>query len=112
VKVQAELKPCSTDIYPILFLYRHYVELEMKSIAALTCVAQSANKGDNLALARLGPLLKTHDLTLLRDQFRKACLIGGFFSEGFNASLDTFDSCVDELNSVDPASYAFSLPHR
>ncbi len=98
------------DVYPILFLYRHYVELEMKSIAALTCVVQSANKGDNLAFQRLQPLLKTHNLTDLRPAFHSACFVVGFISERFLESLNAFDSCVEELNTIDPGSYAFRYP--
>jgi hypothetical protein len=96
------------DGYPILFLYRHALELYLKAIVyrgamLVRLISQEVVDTDRLFerhdLARLLPAIEAI--------FRQ--MNWEFNGAGF-ASFDEFASFVEYLDSIDPGSYAFRYP--
>lgn len=110
------------QVYPIVFLYRHFIELELKSVAALDCVLSSvcgdqgkedyivASPGDATAKEKVEELLRTHDLLKLTAACKDACEKAALMKGGFIRIFTAFESCITELNEHDPGSYAFRYP--
>ncbi len=95
-----------SEVYPILFLYRHYMELEMKSIIAIGRVAELNGDSKDKVLS----VLSTHDLQKLLKQCRDICqdldLLNGQFADAFS----NFAVLIDEFSAHDPGSFAFRYP--
>jgi hypothetical protein len=111
------------QVYPIVFLYRHFIELELKSVAALDCVLSAVRlPGDEdekdyieapaatTARAKVEELLRTHDLIRLTSACKDACNKADLMKGGFVGIFAAFESCVGELAEHDPGSYAFRYP--
>lgn len=81
-------------VFPILFAYRHWLELQLKSLIGL---------GQRWRGERVRPM-HTHKLEALWPPARKA--IEAAFPDD-PADLDTVGSIVDELVAVDPESMSF-----
>ena len=81
-------------VFPILFAYRHWLELRLKSLIAL---------GQRWRGEDIEPAL-THKLEVLWPLAREA--IEAAFPDD-PADLDTVGSIVDELVAVDPESMSF-----
>jgi hypothetical protein len=81
-------------VFPILFAYRHWLELELKSLITL---------GQRWRGEDIKPM-RTHKLGVLWPLARAA--IEATFPDD-PADLDTVASIVDELAAVDPASTSF-----
>ncbi|TML00267.1 MAG: hypothetical protein E6G34_01905 [Actinobacteria bacterium] len=81
-------------VFPILFAYRHWLELELKSLITLG----QQWRGENIEP------IHTHKLEVLWPLARAA--IEAAFPDD-PADLDTVGSIVDELVAVDPASMSF-----
>ena len=84
-------------VYPIIFNYRHFLELSLKYI--ISTYGQSAG---------IGPLWKTHNLENLRQAFRETL-------RGFGVDLKTdehkaVNRIIVEYAKVDPGSFAFRYP--
>jgi hypothetical protein len=96
------------DGYPILYLYRHSLELHLKAIvyhgaALLGLIAEERVNTDRLferhELARLLPPIRA-----IFEQMRWT-----FDNSGF-ASYDDFAEFIRDLDIIDPGSYAFRYP--
>jgi hypothetical protein len=98
------------DAYPIIYLYRHYLELELKSIIALGCVAESVEEQDDDARTRVQEILRTHDLSILCNACWDACIRALDVNDEFLEIFVAFENCVLELASHDPGSFAFRYP--
>jgi hypothetical protein len=113
------------QVYPIIFLYRHFIELELKSVAALDCVLDSvrvvwdedeedyipaAPSDEATAREKIEELLRTHDLISLMSACKDACDKGGLMKGDFVGIFAAFESCIRELADHDPGSYAFRYP--
>ncbi|MBA3422876.1 MAG: hypothetical protein H0U12_13475 [Thermoleophilaceae bacterium] len=85
-------------VFPILFAYRHWLELELKALIAL---------GQRWRGEDIKPM-HTHKLEALWPLARAA--IEAAFPED-PADLDTVGSIVDELVAVDPESMSFRYAH-
>lgn len=81
-------------VFPILFAYRHWLELQLKSLIRL---------GHRWRSEKLRPM-RTHKLEVLWPLARKA--IETAFPDD-PADLDTVGSVVDELVALDPESMSF-----
>ena len=90
-------------MYPIVFLYRHYIELELKSVVAIGRVAE---RGEN-AIAKVLPILNTHDLKKLLQQCREICQWLGLLSGQFAEAFTNFSALITEFSEHDPNSFSF-----
>jgi hypothetical protein len=95
------------DISPVVFMYRHAVELHLKALVLGDGGNFLATKPDVLSVH------KTHSVSWLA-QF--VCQIitalkweTEFKCEGIE-NLADFKAVIEELNAVDPGSYVFRLP--
>jgi hypothetical protein len=95
------------DASPVVFMYRHAVELHLKALVL--------GEGGNFLATRPDALSvhKTHSVSWLA-QF--VCQIVSalkwekeFRSEGIETLTD-FKAVIEDLNAVDPGSYVFRLP--
>ena len=96
------------DGYPILFLYRHALELYLKAIvyhgAELLGLVSEAQVDTS-------QLFQRHELTRLVPAIRAIFNEMGWNFEGSGlASFDDFADFIRDLDSVDPGSYAFRYP--
>jgi hypothetical protein len=102
------------DIYPIVFLYRHYLELELKSVIALSHIWESVALDGDDARKRVESVLggsHSHDLMTLLSLCKSACeRIGLLQGENFRNSYTAFAVCIEEMASRDPGSFAFRYP--
>jgi hypothetical protein len=83
---------------PILFLYRHYIELRLKSLLL--------DAGELLDEPHDVPPL--HFLRSLWERVRKLLLRIGPESDG--AWCKRADQVIDEFDAIDPTSFAFRYP--
>jgi hypothetical protein len=96
-------------IYPILYLYRHFLELEIKSVVVLTLFAANAENVKEEAKE----ISRTHDLMHLLQLFATALMRGvdqheeGQFGlpSSLAASLEPFLVCVEEMPKSDLLRY-------
>jgi hypothetical protein len=92
------------DAYPIVFVYRHAMELAIKAVL---------NLGNQLAVALGQPHLETSDLFRDHSLARHLPKITAIFEEvGWNDALDQAglpkaDEIIKELDRIDPGSFAF-----
>lgn len=89
-----DLDQLSCLIYPIMFLYRHYLELRLKETIVLGRPGQSGIPGH-------------HDLLRLWEDARP--VLGGLENRGF-LTLDEADALVREFIEVDRQSQVFRYP--
>lgn len=111
--VNAQPSPIpEANAYPIVFLYRHYLELEMKSVVALDRLLQTLHDEEDDARARVEQLLATHDLVKLSKGCCNACSQMGpdLFPDELRQSLRAFETCAAEIATHDPGSFAFRYP--
>ena len=85
-------------VYPIVFLYRHYVELQLKEIAVIAA---------RLA-GRTTKVPAHHKLLDLWREVRKAVVeVGGFANE----DLTRAEKYLKQLDTADPRSETFRYPY-
>lgn len=95
------------DACPIVFLYRHALELHLKSIVL--------GDGSNILPTKPDPrsILKTHSLTRLA-QIASQIVTAFEWESEFNcdgiSNLSEFIAVIGELMKVDPGSHAFRYP--
>ena len=112
-KEQFGLHGCPVDnflAYPVLFLYRHALELYMKGVI-LTGAPMLHICGDK-AIDR-ERLLRTHSLEHLRENLERVFAAfhwGWDFEIAHFRSLADFRKVIAEFQSVDAGSYAFRYP--
>ena len=101
-------KPVSdVDFAPVVFMYRHALELHLKALVL--------GDGGNFLATRPDPLTihKTHSVSWL-SQFVCQIVTALNWEPEFRCvgidSLDDFKAVVESVNSVDPGSYSFRLP--
>ena len=95
-----------SEVFPIVFLYRHYIELELKSVVAIGRVAE---RGEN-ATAKVLSILNTHDLKKLLQQCREICQWLGLLSGQFAEAFTNFSALIAEFSEHDPNSFSFRYP--
>jgi hypothetical protein len=97
----AECNPMADALlYPIVFLYRQYLELKLKSL--LNCAWE-------VGLEASGKV--DHDLRSLWKTLRGSVL-PTVWPEVPPSRTEAVEKCVDELHSHDPASLAFRYPEN
>lgn len=102
--------PSDTQAYPVVFLYRHFLELELKSVVALSFVLQAVEEEVDNPRQRVETILGTHDLFILCDLCRTVCDHAGLYRDNFITTFQAFAACVGELAAHDPGSFAFRYP--
>jgi len=90
--------PADLLIYPIGFLYRHYLELRLKELVI---------SGQQL-LDEPPDLQHVHRLDVLWISSRK--ILERVWPEGSVMDLDAVQACITELCQVDPQSVSFRYP--
>jgi hypothetical protein len=98
--IKQERNECG-DLYPIVFLYRHFIELELKSLVALSLIHSSKEKLVEYAEKILGG----HNPERLLD-----CLTSNLEDLEYlreSAEFTVFKLIVKELTGYDPSSTAF-----
>jgi hypothetical protein len=96
--------------YPVLFLYRHALELYMKAII-FTGSPMLAVKG--MTEVNRQRLLKNHSLDELRQDLERVFQAYGWkwdLGTPHFRSLNDFRKVIAELHEVDAGSYAFQYP--
>lgn len=85
-------------VYPIVFLYRQYLELQLKEII----------KDGNKLLDIQEKYPKTHDI----DKLWKMCreILEKFLLGYFSEDLDVVEECINEFSKTDPKSETFRYP--
>lgn len=83
-------------LFPIIFSYRHYVELAIKALL-----------DEHAATVGYKPDLSKHELTRLWEQLRKMLELGGGFHQ---LHLTAMSSIIAESASIDPGSFSFRYP--
>ena len=85
-------------LFPILFLYRHYLELELKNLVMIhrKLLGADPDYPQHHSLKALWDEAKTG----IREDYGADCPV----------EVDYLDSCIDELNAHDPASFSFRYP--
>jgi hypothetical protein len=97
--------------YSIVFLYRHYIERELKSIVALACVLWTVTDNDDNAHQRIRAKIGTHNLKTLVKDCRTACESTGILSNHeFEATFGAYEACILEMAAHDPGSFSFRYP--
>lgn len=86
------------NIYPAVFLIRHYLELRLKELIQGLNYCKSKNKN----------FPTTHDLQNLWTDFKKAYKEIG--ENVNNNSFQVIDRLIKEMTSVDPISMSFRYP--
>ena len=95
------------DVSPVVFMYRHAVELHLKALVLGEGGNFLATTPDALSVH------KTHSVSWLA-QFVVQIVIALKWEKEFRCdgieNLADFKAVIDELNAVDPGSYVFRLP--
>src|ERR1035441_4032599 len=106
--LQLDASPfADSDVSPVVFMYRHAVELHLKAIVLGDGGNFLATKPDALSVH------KTHSVSWLA-QFVVQIITavkweGEFKCEGIE-NLANLKAVIEELNAVNPGSYVFRLP--
>jgi len=100
------------DALPIVFLYRHALELSMKAIV-LQGNQHMRLHGEGLPDERLWRNLASHRLSALLPHVRRVFTFAGWKWRWEDPRIRTFaevQEILRDLDSVDPASFAFRYP--
>ena len=87
-------------VYPVVFLYRHHVELALKTIIR---VGRRYNDEEQEDLGQ-------HGLTSLWQKARK--IIEEHWHKDSNGEVDATEKLILELDKIDPGSFAFRYPEK
>ena len=87
-------------VYPVIFNYRHYLELRLKELII---------KGRKLYDVEEA-LTTNHNLSWLWKECRT--ILERVWPEGDKTDLDKIESGINEFYGVDPTSYSFRYPVR
>ncbi|MGD1155736.1 MAG: hypothetical protein ABSA41_07895 [Terriglobia bacterium] len=96
--------------YPVVFLYRHALELYMKAVL-LVGPPMLSIKGQHEVDRQ--QLLKTHSLDILRQELERVFEAYGWdwdLGTPHFGTLDEFRAVIAEFQAVDAGSYAFRYP--
>lgn len=95
-----------TLIYPIAFLYRHYIEIMLKDLIrdGLQIIDSEVDNSIEKALGE-------HKLIVLWDILipiiRKISIYSGGSEDDFDPTIEGFSKYINQINSVDPSSFTF-----
>lgn len=96
------------DGYPILFLYRHALELSLKAIVYRGAKLVGLISEENIDVKKL---FERHDLPRLLPAIRSIFAQMGSNFEGSGLhSYEDFASLIKSIHSIDPGSYTFRYP--
>jgi len=115
-----KLKPDSriktADLYPLAFLYRHFIEMEIKSLLLLSYIGLKEGE----AGLKISAVLHTHDPKRLAYEFANSPTLSDairsqihYLGNDFMGTrqswevLDNLLQIVDEVSALDSGSYAF-----
>lgn len=91
-----------TLVYPIVYLYRHYLEIQLKSLirrgACVTGVAIDA---------KLEEVLVSHNLMKLWNKFQPFFQEISGHNKDFNSVKKGMESYINQIHVIDPVSFAF-----
>lgn len=94
--------------YPILFLYRHALELYLKTVVYRGAMLLRLISEQNIDTGRL---FTRHELVLLLPHVRAIWKVQNWGFEGTElTSFDDFEELIRSLDQVDPQSYSFRYP--
>ena len=85
-------------IYPMMFLYRHYLELRFKAIIS---------RGKEL-IGENGSFPRTHKLLDLWSQSK--IILGKIWKQGVAAEFELIENIVKDFEEIDPYAEAFRYP--
>jgi len=98
------------EALPILFLYRHALELYLKSLLVF---GTGLHEAKGLHRPPIDTLLKSHRLSDCLPELKKLSNDAGWGWAASDESLNSFkdlERCVNDLDRVDQLSYAFRYP--
>jgi hypothetical protein len=96
--VEARRVAADRAVYPVCFLYRHYLELMLKGLIRL---------GNQLQDASADYPKDEHDLRKLWRECRVPLEDAGRLGNGSPADVEAVEKCILELAALDPTSQAF-----
>lgn len=91
-------------IYPIVFLYRHYLELQLKLII------RNGNKYGYKLLNKLKEYGNCHDINKLWKECRNISLLK--WPDLPIGSINAIKACINEFWEIDKSSTSFRYPFR
>jgi hypothetical protein len=91
-----------TLVYPIIYLYRHYLEIKLKDL-----IRQGANITDSLIDEKLEQALGEHNLMVLWNRFKPFFEAISGHNDSFNDVKKGMESYINQIHSIDPASFTF-----
>jgi hypothetical protein len=96
--------------YPVIYLYRHALELSMKSVLIVGTKMLALRGEPEVDRNRL---LSRHDLDWLRSEVERVFVVYGWGWGGGNKhllSVKDLRDVIEEFHKVDQRSYAFRFP--
>lgn len=89
-------------VYPIMFLYRHYIELSLKNIFYISQQLQDLPVKE----------YREHNILILWEKVMIALknVPGDYFGEFIPVVLDNIKDRLEEFNKLDPGSFSFRYP--
>jgi hypothetical protein len=91
-----------TLVYPIVYLYRHFIEIKFKSL--IRRGTRIVGKSEN---TQLDEVLKNHDLEKLWKNFKPIFAEISKDEEDFESTEQGIDSYIRQIHGIDPGSFAF-----
>lgn len=85
-------------VYPVCFLYRHYIELMLKGLVRL---------GNQLRLTSADYPRDTHDLRKLWEECKAGLGDASKLANGNPADIEAVEKCILEFAELDPTSQGF-----
>lgn len=94
------------EAYPIIFLYRHALELYLKGIIYNSALLSALKGTDALGMR----LHNNHNLVQLAENVNKILLVLFPDNEFIKVTAETLSTITSEFSEIDPFSYAFRYP--
>lgn len=88
-------------VYPICYLYRHYVEIFLKDIIEMCGRIYDIEETEEFLAKR------SHSLSNLWNKLKEYLKISGKYEEAIPEELTQFDEVIEELSIFDPSGTAF-----
>lgn len=98
----SEKEELISRVYPIMFLYRHYLELKLKEILVIF--------KDCLAIGESMNKYLTHDLLSLWKTVRRLLDKQCCFADDWKQACESIDNLIKRHNRMDKDSYNFRYP--
>lgn len=109
-RLQQENGYSDLDACPIVFLYRHSVELYLKAIILWGCGLVALQSGEHIDT---DALFRTHSLAVLLKPTKRVFKEAGWLNLPKGKPFATFEGIEDAiliLEQIDPQSFAFRYP--